>query len=134
MRGINKAIVVGTLGRDPEVRYTANNNAVCNFSIATSETWNKDGEKKEETTWHNVTTFGKLAEICGEYLRKGSIVYVEGKIKKRKYQAKDGNEKEAVEINATEMQILSRAEKSDKPKAKQEQAPAEDFDDTDIPF
>lgn len=130
--GINKAIVVGTLGRDPEVRYTANNNAVCNFSVATSETWNKDGEKKKETTWHNVTTFGKLAEICGEYLRKGSIVYVEGKIKKRKYQAKDGLEKEAVEINATEMQILIRAEKSDKPKAKQEQPPADDDDE--IPF
>lgn len=134
MRGINKAIVVGTLGRDPEVRYTSNNKAVCNFSLATNESWSKDGEKKEETTWHNVTTFDKLAEICGEYLRKGSVVYIEGKIKKRKYQAKDGSEKEAVEINASEMQILSRAEKSDKPKARQEQAPADDDFSDEIPF
>jgi single-strand DNA-binding protein len=134
VQGVNKVILVGTLGRDPEVRYTANNNAVCNFSVATSESWKKDGEKHEETTWHNVTTFGKLAEICGEYLRKGSVVYIEGKTKKRKYQAKDGSEKEAVEVNASEMKILSRSDKADaKPKGKP--APADDVDfDDDVPF
>ena len=114
-RGVNFAVVVGVVGRDPEVRYTGSNKAICNFSIATSEVWTKDGEKQEETTWHNVTLFGKAAEIAGEYLKKGMLAAVKGRIKKRKYQAKDGTEKEATEINADDFQFWDLPSKSERP-------------------
>lgn len=87
MASVNKVIVIGNLGKDPEVRYMANGDPACNFSVATTESW-KDkstGEKKEETEWHRVSVFGKLAEICGQYLKKGSQVYVEGSLKTRKW-------------------------------------------------
>lgn len=88
MRGVNKAIIVGTLGRDPEVRYSANGNPIANLSVATSEQWNdrNSGERQEKTEWHRVAIFGKLAEIAGQYLTKGSQVYLEGKIQTRKWQ------------------------------------------------
>jgi single-strand DNA-binding protein len=99
MAGINKVILVGRLGQDPEVRYTQNGDAVCNFSLATSDTW-KDktsGEKREKTEWHRVVVWGKLAEICGEYLAKGRQVYVEGKLQTRKWE-KDGVDHYTTEV------------------------------------
>lgn len=99
-RGINKVIILGTLGQDPEVKYMPSGGAVCNISIATSEQWNDKatGEKKEQTEWHRVVIFGKLAEVAGEYLRKGSQVYVEGKLRTRKWTDQSGNEKYTTEI------------------------------------
>ena len=112
MASVNKVIIVGNLGRDPEVRYTPNGSAVCNVSVATTRTWkNKDsGDKSEETEWHRVVFYDKLAEIAGEYLKKGRSVYVEGRLKTRKWQDKDGVEKYTTEIIATEMQMLGSRE------------------------
>lgn len=107
MASLNKIQIIGHLGRDPEVRYLPNGDAVSNFSVATTEKWkNQAGEQQEATEWHRVTAFAKLAEIVGKYLKKGSQVYIEGKIQSRKYQDKDGNEKVSVEIRASEMQML----------------------------
>ncbi|GGD61565.1 single-stranded DNA-binding protein [Lacimicrobium alkaliphilum] len=98
-RGINKVILVGNLGQDPEVRYTANGKAVANLSIATSESWkDQSGQIQEKTEWHKVVLFGKLAEIAGEYLRKGSQIYVEGKLQTRKWQDQQGQDKYTTEI------------------------------------
>ena len=108
MAGINKVILVGNLGQDPEIRYTADGRAVCNFSIATSETW-KDkntGERREKTEWHRVVVFGKLAEIAGEYLAKGKQVYIEGKIVTRKWQGQDGQDKYTTEIVVDQRGIM----------------------------
>lgn len=106
---VNKAILVGNLGKDPEIRYLPSGKAVANFSIATSESW-KDkttGEKKEKSEWHNIVIFDKLAEICGQYLKKGSSVYIEGKITTEKYQDKTtGADKYATKIIANEMRML----------------------------
>ena len=107
-RGINKVILVGTLGRDPEVKYMPSGGAITNVSLATSETW-KDkvsGEKKESTEWHRVVFFNKLAEIAGEYLRKGQQVYVEGSLRTRKWQGQDGQDRYTTEIVASDMQML----------------------------
>ncbi len=108
MASVNKVILVGNLGKDPETRYMSGGDAVCNITIATSESW-KDkntGEKREITEWHKVVFYRKLAEIAGQYLRKGSSVYVEGRIRTRKWQDKDGNDRYTTEIEATEMQML----------------------------
>ena len=108
MASVNKAIIVGNLGKDPEVRYTASGEAICNITVATSDTW-KDkatGEKKEATEWHRISFFGKLAEIAGQYLKKGSQVYVEGSIRTRKWTDKEGQERYTTEIEASEMQML----------------------------
>jgi single-strand DNA-binding protein len=112
MASVNKVIIVGNLGRDPEVRYTPNGSAVCNVSVATTRSWkNKDsGDKSEETEWHRVVFYDKLAEIAGEYLKKGRSVYVEGRLKTRKWQDKDGAEKYTTEIIATDMQMLGSRE------------------------
>ena len=111
---LNQAQIIGHLGKDPEVRYMPNGNAVANFSIATTEKWkDKAGEAKEQTEWHRVTVFDKLAEIVGMYLKKGSLVYVCGKIKTRKYTDKDGAEKYTTEIHAHEMKMLGGRESSD---------------------
>ncbi|HSH42182.1 MAG TPA: single-stranded DNA-binding protein [Arenicellales bacterium] len=107
-RGVNKAILIGNLGRDPEIRYSPNGAAVANVSIATTDSW-KDrntGEQQERTEWHRVVFFGRLAEIVGEYLKKGSQVYVEGRIQTRKWQDKEGNDRFTTEIVASEMQML----------------------------
>ena len=107
MASVNKAILVGNLGKDPEVRYLPEGGAVCNFSIATTETWkDKAGEKQEKTEWHRISMFGKLAEIAGEYLKKGSSVYVEGRIQTRKWQNKEGQDQYTTEIVADRMQML----------------------------
>lgn len=108
MASVNKVILIGHLGRDPELRYMPNGDAVCNVSIATSETW-KDkttGEKQEATEWHNLTFYRKLAEIAGEYLKKGSPIYVEGSLHTRKWQDKDGNDRYTTEIRVSEMKML----------------------------
>ncbi|WP_428421327.1 single-stranded DNA-binding protein [Methylibium sp.] len=112
MASINKVILIGNLGRDPEVRYTPSGSAVCNISLATTRNWkNKDsGDKVEETEWHRVVFYDRLAEIAGEYLKKGRPVYVEGRLKTRKWQDKDGVEKYTTEIIAEQMQLLGGRE------------------------
>lgn len=105
---LNKVILIGNLGRDPEVRYMPNGDPVCNFSIATSESWNdrQTGQRQERTEWHNITLYRRLAEVAGQYLKKGSQVYIEGRIQSRKYTGKDGIERTAYEIIGNEMQML----------------------------
>ena len=108
MASINKVILIGNLGRDPEVRYTPNGAAICNVTIATSRNWKdkNSGERMEETEWHRVVFYDRLAEIAGEYLKKGRPVYVEGRLKTRKWQDKDGVDKYTTEIIADQMQML----------------------------
>lgn len=104
---LNKVILIGRLGRDPECRYLPNGDAVCNFSVATSESWkDQSGQKKERTEWHAITMYRKLAEIAAQYLKKGSQVYIEGRIQSRKYTGKDGIERTAFEIIGSEMKML----------------------------
>ncbi len=107
-RGVNKAIIVGTLGQDPEVRYTSNGSAVANLSVATNENWKdrQTGEQQERTEWHRIVMFGKLAEIAQQYLKKGSQAYFEGRIQTRKWQDQGGNDRYSTEIVANEMQML----------------------------
>ena len=144
---LNKVILIGRLGRDPECRYMPNGDAVCNFSVATSESWkDQSGQKKERTEWHNITLYRKLAEIAAKYLQKGSLVYLEGRIQSRKYTGKDGIERTAFEIIASEMKMLGgKAEGSSEstntaappapPRHQAPAAPAQPVDDTDgIPF
>ena len=107
MASVNKVILIGNLGRDPETRYMPDGAAITNISVATTDTWkDKQGEKQERTEWHRVAFFGRLAEIAGEYLKKGSQVYVEGRLQTRKWQDKDGNDKYTTEIVADRMQML----------------------------
>ena len=142
-RGVNKVILVGNLGQDPEVKYMPNGGAVTNVTVATSESW-KDkntGEQQEKTEWHRVVMFKRLAEIAGEYLKKGSKVYIEGKLQTRKWQDKDGADRYTTEIVANEMQMLGgrnsegSATKEAAP-AQQEKTPAQELDDfsDSIPF
>ncbi|VEC00253.1 Helix-destabilizing protein [Cedecea lapagei] len=147
-RGVNKVIIVGNLGQDPEVRYLPNGGAVANITLATSESWRdkQTGETKEKTEWHRVVLFGKLAEVAGEYLRKGSQVYIEGKLTARKWTDQAGVEKYTTEIHVNvggTMQMLGgkqEGSQQSKPQKKQQQSsqapsnePPMDFDD-DIPF
>ncbi|MEI7916418.1 MAG: single-stranded DNA-binding protein [Methylophilaceae bacterium] len=107
MASVNKVILVGNLGRDPEVRFMPNGEAVCNFSIATTDSWkDKSGQKQERTEWHNIVMYRKLAEIAGEYLKKGRPVYVEGRLQTRKWQTKEGQDRYTTEIIADQMQML----------------------------
>ena len=108
---VNKVILLGRLGRDPEVRYMPNGEAVCNFSIATSETWNdRNGQRQERTEWHNITMYRRLAEIAGQYLKNGREVYIEGRFQSRKYTGKDGIERSAYDIIANEMKMVGPRE------------------------
>ena len=153
MASVNKVIIVGNLGKDPETRYAPSGDAVTNIVVATTETW-KDkasGEKREATEWHRVVMFGKLAEIAGQYLKKGSQVYLEGKLKTRKWQDKDGQDRYTTEINADEMKMLGskgdgQQQEGQRPQQTQQRPPANtqrqpqgpaggfsDMDD-DIPF
>ncbi|CAB4132996.1 Ssb Single-stranded DNA-binding protein [uncultured Caudovirales phage] len=115
MASVNKAILIGNLGRDPEVRYSLDGAAVCNISIATTSSWKdkNSGEKREETEWHRVVFYGKLAEIAGEYLKKGRPVYVEGRLKTRKWQNKEGADQYSTEIIADQMQMLGGRDDND---------------------
>ncbi len=145
-RGVNKVILVGHLGADPEVKYMPSGSAVTNLSLATTDSWKdkQSGEKQERTEWHRVAMFGRLAEIAGEYLRKGSQVYVEGRIQTRKWQGKDGQDRYTTEIVANEMQMLggrgsgagnfeSAPATESAPPAEASASSANEFDD-DIPF
>jgi single-strand DNA-binding protein len=147
-RGVNKVILIGHLGKDPEVRYMPSGNAVCNVTLATSDSWKdkQSGETKDRTEWHNLVFYGRLAEIAGEYLRKGSQAYVEGRLQTRKWQDKSGNDRYTTEIVVNDMQMLggrsgggSGAEYGAAPAAAASsssgRAPAggDEFDD-DIPF
>lgn len=146
---LNQAQIIGHLGKDPEVRYLPSGEAVANFSIATTEKWKdkNSGEQREETEWHRISVFGRLAEIVGEYLKKGSLVFIQGKIKTRKYTDKDGAERYATEIRAETMKMLGGRDSNQGGAPAQRQAPAasprpapapapsgfDDMDD-DIPF
>ncbi|MDP3295288.1 MAG: single-stranded DNA-binding protein [Nevskia sp.] len=164
-RGVNKVILIGNLGKDPELKYFPNGDAFCNLTIATSESWNDkaSGEKKEKTEWHNVVFTRKLAEIVGQYLKKGAKVYVEGSLRTRKWQDKEGQDRYTTEIMVNDMQMLDGrsgggggggmsdddygqsapptrssppARSSAPARAPQPQSapPAEHFEDDDIPF
>jgi single-strand DNA-binding protein len=147
-RGVNKVILVGHLGKDPEVRYMPSGNAVCNVTLATSDSWKdkQSGEQKERTEWHNLVFYSRLAEIAGEYLRKGSQVYVEGRLQTRKWQDKSGNDRYTTEIIVNDMQMLGGrggsgggsadfggASASKPSRSAAPAATADEFDD-DIPF
>lgn len=149
-RGINKVILIGNLGKDPEVRYMPSGSAVANTSLATTESWRdrQSGERQERTEWHNIVFYGRLAEIVGEYLRKGSKLYVEGSIRTRKWQDKSGNDRYTTEIIAAEIAMLDgrgegggagmggagsrQGAPPEQPRRAEPEEPA-DFDD-DIPF
>jgi single-strand DNA-binding protein len=143
-RGVNKVILVGNLGQDPEVKYMPSGGAVCNISLATTDSW-KDkntGERQERTEWHRVVFFNRLAEIAGEYLRKGSQVYVEGRLQTREWQDKEGQKRYTTEIVASDMQMLGgRGSLDETPlrstgtptQARKQESSTEEFDD-DIPF
>jgi len=135
MASVNKAILVGNLGQDPEIKYTQSGMAVANFSMATQEKWEKDGNKQEKTEWHRIVAWGKLAEICSEYLKKGSPVYIEGRIQTRSWEDKEGIKKYTTEIVANSMQMLgskpAREREEDKPGAGYEPI---SIPESDIPF
>ncbi len=148
-RGVNKVILVGNLGKDPEVRFIPSGSAVANITVATTESWKdkQTGEKQEKTEWHRVVFFNRLAEIVGEYLKKGSQIYIEGRLQTRKWQGQDGQDRYTTEIVANEMQMLGSRSGGDTAwnvpensvPAQQQAAPEEspppsdDFDD-DVPF
>jgi len=146
-RGLNKVMIIGRLGQDPETRYMPSGDAVCNLSVATDESYkNKDGQKVEKTEWHRVSMFGKLAEIAGQYLTKGAQVYIDGKLETRKWQAQDGSDRYTTEIKAFQMQMLDSkgsGQQQSEPSAQQQHQPphggggmpepVDDFDDN-IPF
>ena len=144
-RGVNKVILVGNLGKDPDMKYTASGAAIANITVATSESWTdkQSGEKKEKTEWHRVVMFRRLGEIAGEYLKKGSQVYIEGKLQTRKWQDNSGNDRYTTEIVANEMQMLGGRGGGGSAGFSQDSAPAQsaapqpaaagEFDD-DIPF
>lgn len=107
MASVNRVTLIGNLGKDPEMRFMPNGDAVCNFSIATTENWkDKNGQKQEKTEWHNIVIYRKLAEIAGEYLKKGQPVYIEGRLQTRKWQDKDNNDRYTTEVIADQMQML----------------------------
>ena len=147
MASVNKVILLGNLGKDPEQRFMPNGDAVANFSIATTENYkDKNGEKQEKTEWHNIVIYGKLAEIAGQYLKKGSPVYIEGRIQTRKWQDKEGADRYTTEIVASAMQMLGGKQEGQqqasapqqRTQQRQQQRPAQQnyaaFDDVDIPF
>lgn len=140
MAGVNKVILVGNLGRDPEVRYTASGTPVANFTMATTERWNDptSGERKEKTEWHRIVVWGKQAEIAGEYLRKGRQVYVEGSLQTREWTDREGNKRQTTEIRAQRFQMLGRpGDPVASPAAEPSSAVADSgggFDEDDIPF
>lgn len=139
MAGVNKVILVGRLGKDPEVKYTPNGAAVAKFTVATSREW-KDrntGEKQENTEWHRIVAWERLGEICGEYLRKGSQVYIEGRLQTRSWEDQDGNKKWTTEVIAQTMQMLGSAARGGEAQSQAEKFPTEEpinVPEDDIPF
>lgn len=124
--GVNKVILIGNLGQDPEIRYMQNGKAVANMSIATSESWNdQQGQKQEKTEWHRITAYDKLAEIIGEYVKKGSKIYVEGKLQTRKWQDQQGQDKYTTEVIINQMQMLDGKKDSGNGGGQQQPQPAQ---------
>lgn len=140
MASLNKVVIIGNVGKDPEIKYTASGDAVVNIGVATTETWkDKNGQRQERTAWHNVTAYRKLAEIINEYVKKGTNIYIEGKIEYQKYTDKNGVEKTSTNIIASEMLMLSaKTDSKDEYKETKldEKVGAEALDDleSDIPF
>ena len=138
MASVNKVILVGNVGRDPEMRYMPSGDAVANFSIATTDTWkNKAGEKQEKTVWHRCSAFGKLAEIIGEYVKKGSPIYIEGQITSDEFTDKEGNAKVSYGVRVNTMQMLgNRTESSGSSTKQEDQKQSNGFEDLpdDLPF
>jgi len=140
MAGVNKVILVGNLGAEPEVRYTPSGKTVASFNLATTEQWTgKDGEKTEKTEWHRIVVWGRLGEICGEYLHKGSQVYIEGRLQTRSWEDREGNKRYTTEIVAQTMQMLGSpgGARGGSAKTKEERFPDEEpvsIPDDDIPF
>lgn len=142
MRGVNKVILIGNAGKDPETRFFSNGDAVTNLQLATSESWKdkQTGQQQERTEWHRVVLFKRLAEIAGEYITKGSKVYVEGKLVTRKWQDKEGKDQYTTEVHASEMQLLDSKGKQQEPQTGNvspqpaQQSKIDDFDDDAIPF
>jgi single-strand DNA-binding protein len=141
MAGVNKVILVGNLGRDPEVRYTSSGTPVANFTMATTERWNDpaSGERKEKTEWHRIVVWGKQAEIAGEYLRKGRQVYVEGSLQTREWTDREGNKRQTTEVRAQRFQMLGRPAEAESSTAAPETPTAvaeggSGFAEDDIPF
>ena len=135
---LNKVQLIGRLGKDPEVKYTQGGDPVANFSLATSETWKKDGEKKEKTEWHNIVAWKKLADLAKQYLSKGRLVYVEGKLQTRKWDDKDGNERRTTEIVASNIVFLESNGNGKQQHADPDPGPgpamSDEITDDDIPF
>ena len=139
MAGVNKAILIGRLGADPEVRYTNSGTAVANFNMATSVNFtDKNGEKTEKTEWHRIVAFGRLGEICGEYLSKGKQVYIEGRLQTREWEDRDGNKRRTTEIVAGTMQMLGAASDKVRGDVSNEPPPVSDIPnigtEDDVPF
>ena len=129
---VNKVILIGNLGADPEIRYTPSGTAVANFTLATTEQWTKNGKKEEKTEWHKIVAWGRLGEICGEYLHKGKQVYIEGRIQTRSWEDKEGIKRYTTEINAQTMQMLGS--KSDGESTRRPVEPPVIVPDDEIPF
>jgi single-strand DNA-binding protein len=138
MASLNKVMLIGNLGADPEIRYTPSGAAVANFNMATKAQWTtKEGEKQDRTEWHRIVAWRRLGEICGEYLHKGSLVYIEGRLQTRSWEDRDGNKRYTTEIVAQGMQMLDRAGQSAEAVSTEERFPTEeplDVPDDDIPF
>jgi len=140
MAGVNKVILIGRLGRDPEVRYTSDGTAVANFTIATSDEWKdkQTGEKRERTEWHRIIAWRRLGEICGEYLSKGRQVYIEGSLQTREWEDQEGNKRRTTEVVASNMQMLGSREQTDsfssEPRSTDQGSTAKEPQEDDIPF
>jgi len=131
---VNKAIIIGNLGGDPEIRYTQSGDAVANFTVATTEKWkDQQGQQQEQTEWHKIVAFKRLGEICGEYLGKGSKVYVEGRIQTRQWDDKDGNKRYTTEIVAREMKMLD-SKLGQQSHQQEPQPPQQSVPSDDVPF
>jgi single-strand DNA-binding protein len=141
MAGVNKVILIGNLGRDPELRYTKNGQAVANFTLATTENWTKDGNREERTEWHRIVAWGKTAELCTQYLTKGRTVYIEGQIRTREWEDKEGHKRQTTEVHAQTVQFLGSGQRgggaaraSDEPAAGSDAPASTPPADDEIPF
>jgi single-strand DNA-binding protein len=135
MASINKVILIGNVGVDPELRYTTNGTPVANFSIATTERWtNRQGEATENTEWHRIVAWGKLGEFCSQYVNKGKQVYIEGRIRTRSWEDREGKKQRTTEVIAQRLQLLGRPETGTKPSESEVSPPEEESIEEDIPF
>ena len=135
MGSVNKVILLGNLGRDPELKYTPSGSPVATFTLATNESWkDKDGNKQEHVEWHRIVAFGKLAEICGEYLRKGRQVYIEGSIRSRSFKDREGNDRTISEVRADNLVMVGRPEGGGAEGARTAAEKPPEYSDEDIPF